>query len=102
MLKASCAGTCILFCSTKSKKRRALIQNLGFLEEKDISLIISDKYKLSNFQVTKETFESEEKIEEIINNSKKINIYNNIVKKIGYDNLKFIIKYREIEKKEQS
>lgn len=79
-----------------------LIQNLGFLEEKDISLIISDKYKLSNFQVTKETFESEEKIEEIINNSKKINIYNNIVKKIGYDNLKFIIKYREIEKKEQS
>lgn len=79
-----------------------IIQNLGFLEDKDISLIISDKYKLSNFEVTKETFDTEEKIDEIIKNSNKINIYNNIVRKIGYDNLKFIIKYKEIEQKEQS
>lgn len=79
-----------------------IIQNIGFREDKDISLIISDKYKLSNFEITKETFETEEKIDEIIMNAKKINIFNNFINIIGYDNLKYIIKYKEIEKKEQS
>ena len=76
-----------------------IILNISITEEKDIALIISDRYKLSNFNITKETLLSEQSIDEIIDTAKKIDIYNKIVSKLSYDNLKFIVQVEQILKK---
>jgi len=76
-----------------------LIMNISILEERDLALIISDKYKLSNFKISKDNLINEDNLIEIINNAKKINIYNKIVSKISYENLKFIEQTKEIFKK---
>jgi len=73
-----------------------IIMNILPNDEKDISLIISDRYKLSNFNLIKDNLTQEEYLDEIINNAKKIDIYNKIVLKISYENINFIIKAKDI------
>ena len=65
-------------------------------DEKDIPLIICDRYKLSNFHINKEILQTESGINEIITNANNIEIYTKIVQKISYDNLKFIIEAKDI------
>lgn len=72
-----------------------LIMNISIIEERDLALIISDRYKLSNLKVNKDVLSTEEGLNEIIINAKKINIYNKIVSKLSYENLKFIEQVKE-------
>jgi len=76
-----------------------IITNIAISEEKDLPLIISDRYKLSNIKITKENLLVSENIDEIINIAKKIDIYNKIVLKFSYDNLKFLVDAKDILKK---
>jgi len=76
-----------------------LIMNIALFEEKDLALVISDRYKLSNFNISNENLETEDGIEEIINNATKVDIYDKIVSKLTYENLKFIEQVRETLKK---
>lgn len=73
-----------------------LIQNISIVEEKDIPLIICDRYKLSNFHINKELLENESGINEIIDNANKIEVYSKIVSKIKYENLKFVLEAKDV------
>lgn len=75
-----------------------VIQNIAITEEKDLPLIISDRYKLSNFKITKENLLTIEGIDEIISAAEKIDIYNKIVLKLSYDNIKFLIDTKDMLK----
>jgi len=72
-----------------------IINNISIIEEKDLPLIISDRYKLSNFKVTKENLLTIEGIDEIISIAEKIELYNKIVLKLSYDNIKFLIDVKD-------
>ena len=76
-----------------------IITNIAISEEKDLPLIISDRYKLSNIKITKENLLVLDNINEIINIANKIEIYNKIVLKLSYDNIKFLIDAKDILKK---
>jgi len=73
-----------------------IIDNIAITEEKDLPLMISDRFKLSNFKITKESISSTDNLEEIIETAKKIEIYNNIVLKLQYDNIKFLVDTKDI------
>ena len=73
-----------------------IIENMTILDDKDIPLIICDRYKLSNFHINKEILQTESGINEIITNANNIEIYSKIVQKISYDNLKFIIEAKDV------
>jgi len=75
-----------------------ILKNIAIIEEKDLPLIISDRYKLSNLKITKENLLVEENIDEIIRIAEKIEIYNKIVVKISYDNLNFLLEAKDILK----
>ncbi len=67
-----------------------LIMNIAITENQDLALIISDKYLLSKLNITKDSLLDENIMEEIINNAKKIMVYDNIVSKLTYDKIKFL------------
>ncbi|MBE6149096.1 MAG: hypothetical protein E7170_00040 [Firmicutes bacterium] len=75
-----------------------IIKNISIIEQKDIPLIISDRYKLSNFNITKDNLESIDGIEDIINTADKIDIYNKIVLKLSYDNIKYLVDVKDMFK----
>jgi len=75
-----------------------IIGNIAITEDRNIPLIISDRYKLSNFKVSKEELENDSTIDEIISLANKIDIYNKIVLKITYDNIYFLVETKDIEK----
>ena len=54
-----------------------VINNVNVVENKDLSIIIKDKYKLYGMNLTKDNF-LEDNIEELIRRVKNINDYNNI------------------------
>jgi len=72
-----------------------LIENISIIEEKDIPLIICDRFKLSNFHIDKEMID-ENGINELIDNATKIEIYAKFVSKVTYENLKFILEAKDI------
>lgn len=74
-----------------------IITNIAISEEKDLPLIISDRYKLSNIKITKENLLVLDNINEIINIANKIEIYNKIVLKLSYDSLKFLIDIKDLK-----
>lgn len=76
-----------------------VIMNIAISEDKDLALIISDRYKLSNFNINKETLTSNSNIDEIVNNASKIDVYSKIVSKLSYERLKFIENTKEMLKK---
>ena len=75
-----------------------IIKNISIIEQKDLPLIISDRYKLSNLNITKDNLESNDGIEEIISTADKIEIYNKIVLKLNYDNIKFLVDVKDMFK----
>ncbi len=73
-----------------------LINNTTLNQDKDIALIIKDKYNLFNIAVTKEDFE-EENIDNLINNVNIICINNNIKKSsISFEDIKFYLHCKTI------
>lgn len=73
-----------------------ILNNIAITDDKDLPLIISDRYKLSNMKITKEMLLTEESMNELISIAKKIEIYNKIVIKISYENIKFLVDIKEI------
>ena len=76
-----------------------LIMNVAITENRDLALVISDRYKLSNFNILKDNLSTTEGLDEIIENAEKIKIYNRVVTKLSYDNLKFVVQTKEMFKK---
>lgn len=75
-----------------------IINNITIAEEKDIAIIIKDRYKLLNFVVEKEDFEAGN-IENLISTIKDIQIFNNLKKaNLKVEDIEEIIKMKKILK----
>lgn len=76
-----------------------VINNVNVVENKDLSIIIKDKYKLYGMNLTKDNF-LEDNIEELIRRVKNINDYNNI-KNSNWEieEIDYILKAKELLKK---
>lgn len=78
-----------------------IINNIKMVEEKDIALIIKDRYKLLNFNIEKEDLQ-EENLENLLNELQKINISNNIKNAgLNIEEIKNLCEYKKILDKEQ-
>ena len=78
-----------------------IINNIKMIEDKDIALIIKDRYKLLNFNIEKEDLQ-EDNLENLYNELQKINIYNNIKNAgLDLDDIKNLCEYKKILDKEQ-
>lgn len=78
-----------------------IINNIKMSEEKDIALIIKDRYKLLNFNIEKEDL-NEDNLENLLNELQKINISNNIKKAgLNVNSIKYLCEYKKILEKEQ-
>ena len=74
------------------------ISNINFIEDKDIALIIKDRYKLLNFKIEKEDL-SEGQISNLIENAEKIIIGINIRRaKLEIDDLEEICNINKVLK----
>ena len=68
-----------------------IINNVSIVQEKDIALMIKDKYKLCNINVMKEDFE-EDNLDKLISNVDIICTNNNIKSsKLTFEDIKFIL-----------
>ena len=74
----------------------SVINNVGIESSKEISIIIKDRYKLSGMMLSKSNFD-ERNIDELINEIKKLNDYNNM-KKSGLiiEDMQFLINAKEM------
>lgn len=72
-----------------------LIKNIVLNEERDIPLIISDKYKLLGMNISKDSIENNK---EIIDNANKIKIYNKFILANSYDVIKFMLDVEQLIK----
>lgn len=78
-----------------------IINNIKMIEEKDIALIIKDRYKLLNFNIEKEDLQ-EDNLENLFNELQKINISNNIKNAgLNIEDISNLCEYKKILKKEQ-
>lgn len=72
-----------------------IINNTSILEEKDIPMIISDRYKLLSIKISKEDIENN--LDNLIDQTNKIIIYNNIKNSsIKYEDIKFVCEAHNI------
>ena len=68
-----------------------IINNISIVQEKDIALMIKDKYKLCNINVMKEDFE-DDNLDKLISNVDTICTNNNIKSsKLTFEDIKFIL-----------
>lgn len=73
-----------------------LIKNITILEEKNIPIIISDRYRLLNFKISKEDI-SEDNIDVLIDSLQKIKNYINIKEaNIELEDMEFICEFKKI------
>ncbi len=78
-----------------------IINNIKMIEDKDIALIIKDRYKLLNFNIEKEDLQ-EDNLENLYDEFQKINIYNNIKNAgLNLEDIKNVCEYKKILGKEQ-
>lgn len=78
-----------------------IINNISISEEKDIALIIKDRYKLLNFNIEKQDLE-EENLDNLLDSLEKINIRNNINKSgLTIEQIDNICEYNRILKNGQ-
>jgi len=76
----------------------SVINNMNITEEKDMTIIIKDKYKLLGLNVNKEDFE-EANIEALNNQTRILTMYNNINNSnITVEDIEFMCKAKEILK----
>ena len=76
-----------------------VLNNVNALENKDLAIIIKDKYKLYGMELTKENF-TEDNVEDLIRKVKCIYDYNNIKKSDWkIDEIDYVIKAKELLKK---
>lgn len=73
-----------------------IIKNITILEEKNIPIIISDRYRLLNFQITKDDI-SETNFDSLISSLQKIKNYHNIKESnIDLNDMEFICEFNKI------
>ena len=73
-----------------------ITKNITILEEKDISIIISDRYKLLNFMINKEDI-TESNLDNLIEILQKIKEYNDLQKSgLNVEEIKFICNFKKI------
>lgn len=78
-----------------------IINNIKMNEDKDIALIIKDRYKLLDFNIEKEDLQ-EENLDNLLNELQKINISNNIKKSgLNIEDIKNLCEYKNILEKEK-
>ncbi len=76
-----------------------IIKNIAILEEKNISIIISDRYKLLNFTIEKEDI-TPDNLDNLIGTLEKIKNYYYIQKSgINLNEMEFICEFKKIENK---
>ena len=74
----------------------SVINNVGIESSKEISIIIKDRYKLSGMMLSKSNFD-ERNIDELINEIKKLNDYNNMKKSgLRIEDMQFLINAKEM------
>lgn len=77
----------------------SVINNMNITEEKDITIIIKDKYKLLGLNVNKEDFE-EANVEALSNQTKILTMFNNIKNSnLTVEDIEFMCKAKEILKR---
>ena len=73
-----------------------IIKNITILEEKNIPIIISDRYRLLNFQITKDDI-NETNFDSLISSLQKIKNYHNIKESnIDLNDMEFICEFNKI------
>jgi len=79
-----------------------LINNINIGDTKDISVIISDLYKLSNIKIDKETLSDTSNLDTILDNLNKIFKYNLLMKNnISLEDLLFVYQVSDIDEIEK-
>jgi hypothetical protein len=73
-----------------------LIDNINIVNTKDLGIVISDKYRLMNFNINSDMLDSNN-IDSSINICKKILFYKSMVDKgINVEDISFVIKFKDI------
>lgn len=73
-----------------------LVDNINIVNTKDLGIVISDKYRLMNFNINSDMLDINN-IDSIINICKKILFYKSMVdRKINVDDISFVIKFKDI------
>ncbi len=81
----------------------SFLNNVCINDTKDIKIIVSDLYSLSNFDVKPETFENEGDLDNILSTIDKVVTYHNLeTANVLVDNIKFICDVTDLNNKAQN